>query len=64
MENQIVLSKDLSYLENDLFEDLYFQLKTTQRLLGGLISKTKSFISSNLQSPISNLQSLISPLPM
>ena len=61
LENQTLLAKDIGYIDTTLFNNFEVQLKTTQKLLGGLISKTKSFFSpsshSNLKSPVSNLSS-------
>lgn len=69
LENQILLSHDISYLDEVMFNDLKSQLILSQRLVGGLLSKTKSlaansnlkslisilllFLISNLQSPVS-----------
>ena len=73
LENQILLSHDISYLDEVMFNDLKSQLILSQRLVGGLLSKTKSLAAnSNLKSLISilllflisNLQSLSPTLPL
>ena len=61
LENQLLISKDIGYLSGNDFNELQQQLDLTHRLLCGLISKTKSFIS-NFSSPKSILYSLFSIL--
>ena len=46
LKNQIIISKDVGYLNEDKFEDLILQANFTHKLLQGLITKSKSFLSS------------------
>lgn len=45
LKNQILASKDIGYLNQDDFNILVDQANTAHRLLQGLITKSKSFIS-------------------
>ncbi len=44
LENQIIISKDIGYLDEENYNILLSQLVLTQQILQGLITKTKSFI--------------------
>ena len=46
LKNQLILSKDVGYLNNDDFSELMRLSDLTHRLLQGLITKSKSFIAS------------------
>ena len=47
LENQVLISKDVGYLNQTDFDAVMFQADLAHKLLAGLISKTKSFIHSN-----------------
>ena len=44
LKNQILIAKDINYLNEKDFKDLSEQANKTHALLQGLISKTKTFI--------------------
>src|SRR3989338_6704762 len=44
LKNQILISKDVGYLDNSTFKNLADMANTTHRLLQGLIQKSKTFI--------------------
>ena len=45
LKNQILIAKDVGYLDKGDFEILVEQANTTHKLLQGLITKTKSFLN-------------------
>ncbi len=45
LKNQIIIAKDVGYLDKANFEALMFQADIAHRLLQGLITKSKSFIN-------------------
>ena len=44
LKNQLIIAKDVSYLNEKEFVELYEQTNITHKLLQGLIKKSKSFI--------------------
>ena len=46
LKNQILIAKDVGYLDQDNFKKLVGQSNITHKLLQGLISKSKSFLDS------------------
>ncbi|KKU50519.1 MAG: hypothetical protein UX72_C0040G0002 [Parcubacteria group bacterium GW2011_GWA2_47_10] len=44
LKNQILIAKDVGYLDNSTFKNLADMANTTHRLLQGLIQKSKTFI--------------------
>lgn len=47
LKNQLLISKDVGYLEKEKFQKLADQANNTHRLLQGLITKSKTFITPN-----------------
>lgn len=47
LKNFIIISKDVGYLEKEDFQELMNQATLTHKLLQGLISKSKSFLTPN-----------------
>lgn len=45
LKNQMLISRDLGYLDKNTFSKLAKQANTTHKLLQGLITKTKTFIN-------------------
>ena len=45
LKNQILIAKDVSYLDNNTFEELFNGANTTHKLLQGLITKSKTFLN-------------------
>ena len=45
LKNQILIAKDVEYLNKNDFDSLVEQANMTHKLLQGLITKTKSFLS-------------------
>lgn len=45
LKNQLIISKDVGYITDDELEDLMTQASLAHKLLQGLITKSKSFIS-------------------
>ena len=45
LKNQILIAKDVGYLDKGYFEILVEQANTTHKLLQGLITKSKSFLN-------------------
>jgi len=46
VKNQIIIAKDVGYLQSSVYEDIKLQSETAHRLLQGLIKKSKSFLKS------------------
>ena len=46
LQNQILLAKDIGYLNKNDFEKIFNQIVVTQKLLNGLIKKSKSIRNS------------------
>ena len=46
LKNQLFISKDIGYVENEDFLRLESQLRSTHQLLQGLITKSKTFLNS------------------
>ena len=46
VKNQIIIAKDVGYLQPDVYESIKLQSETAHRLLQGLIKKSKSFLES------------------
>lgn len=44
VQNQILIAKDVGYLDNRSFQDVAQQTVVVSKLINGLIKKTKSFI--------------------
>ncbi len=44
VKNQLIISKDLNYINQTDYQQIYNQLQTTHQLLQGLIKKTKTFL--------------------
>lgn len=44
LKNQMIIARDVSYLKENEFTQLYDQANITHKLLQGLIKKSKSFI--------------------
>ena len=47
LKNQILIAKDVGYLNKTDFDSLAEQANMTHRLLQGLITKTKTFLTPN-----------------
>ena len=47
LKNQLFIARDLKYISAGEFDKIIGQLSLTHRLLQGLLTKTKSFISYN-----------------
>ncbi len=45
LKNQLLISKDIGYLDNDTFNLISVQANQTHQLLQGLIQKSKTFIN-------------------
>ena len=45
LKNQLLIARDVGYLEKEIFEDLSEKMIHTHRLLQGLITKTKTFLN-------------------
>ncbi len=45
LKNQILIAKDVSYLDSNSFEELSKNADTTHKLLQGLITKSKTFLN-------------------
>ena len=45
LKNQLIIAKDLGYTNETTFQEATEQLITSQKLLRGLINKTKSFLN-------------------
>jgi len=45
LKNQLIISKDIGYLENAEFDQLVEQSNISHQLLQGLITKSKTFIN-------------------
>ena len=46
IKNQILISKDLNYITNDEFIEIFNQANLSHQLLHGLIKKTKSYVNN------------------
>ncbi len=46
IKNQLIVSKDLNYINNDEFLSIFNQANLAHQLLHGLIKKTKSYASN------------------
>lgn len=46
LKNQLLLAKDISYINEEIFDTLFKQSNITHQLLQGLITKSKSFLNS------------------
>lgn len=44
VKNQIIIAKDVGYLQLNVYESIKLQSETAHRLLQGLIKKSKSFL--------------------
>ncbi|MFC1647129.1 four helix bundle protein [Patescibacteria group bacterium] len=44
LENQLIIARDVDYINDKEFKILVFQAKTAHKILRGLIKKSKSFI--------------------
>lgn len=45
LENQLIISRDIHYINNEKYIEIQDQINQTGRLLSGLIQKTKSYLS-------------------
>lgn len=46
VKNQLIISKDIGYLNTNAFNQIFKQSNTVHKLLQGLIKKSKSFLNS------------------
>ena len=47
VKNQLLIARDIGYLDRKIFNSLALQANTVHRLLQGLITKSKSFLNHN-----------------
>jgi four helix bundle protein len=47
LKNQVIICKDIQYINNDIFNEITNQANLAHKLLQGLITKSKSFINQN-----------------
>ena len=45
LKNQLFIARDISYINDKDFNDIWIQLENTHKLLQGLITKSKTFIN-------------------
>jgi len=46
LQNQVLIARDIGYLDNEIHDKLANKLVTLQKILNGLIKKTRSFSQS------------------
>ena len=46
LQNQMLIARDVGYMKNDIFDKIAQQSIFTQKLVGGLIKKSKSILNS------------------
>jgi len=59
LKNQTIISRDLSYIDTEIYSELDQKINNTHKLIHGLISKTKSLssipVTDYFKSQVSNL---------
>lgn len=48
LKNQIIIAHDIEYIDRSNFQKLIYQSNITHQLLQGLLSKSRSFLKTNL----------------
>jgi four helix bundle protein len=47
IKNQLIVAKDLNYIQKEEFNQIAFQANESHKLLQGLMTKTKEFVKRN-----------------
>ena len=50
LKNQLIIAKDIGYIDQEIFDGVFKQANTAHELLQGLIRKSKTFLKSYLVS--------------